>query len=498
MDNENKPEEMNPENQFDSQNPETSTPEEQAPVSTEATMLTHPQTDNDAVPQTETPESPEVSEEADAPEETPPEAVEPPPEEPVTEKPRYKPASQVRAEAGSKKMAFIIMFETLFVVILIGLCGFLLYKISEMKKNGSGIDSAQSQETIQKIEELQSDLGKLKSDKESIDKKLESKENELNTKLTDLENLKIEKSSLEEKISSINAKLESFETSKDGLERERDDLIGQLKPLQTENKQIKDQLNQNEKDKKTLTETITKLKNDIERLNREMDALDEAKKTKQRDFEKLYEEYAPNAIRVIEELHKFHGYLEKGMEIREFVRKLDVVRVFVDEFRNTASKNSKLLSYQLIIKAYNAYQESEENWGKLIRSSLPKELAGFSEKVIKYEVPIREYRPWVDIIQVNWNSAKWAVDAAEATVYAKEDFKIDQCPICQGKHFTACPKCSSSGECFTCLGKGNDETRGGTTCIVCEGSGKCPLCQGKKELPCPVCIMVANTWATEE
>ncbi|MBI4834970.1 MAG: hypothetical protein HY811_09165 [Planctomycetes bacterium] len=488
MDEENKPDEIDSENQFDPQNPETNAPEEPAPVSTEATMLNRPQTESDEAPQANAQESPE----------TPPEAAEATPPEPIKVKPRYKPVSQSRAEAGSKKMAFIIMFETLFVVILIGLSGFLLYKISELKKNGGGTNGVKSQEDTQRIEELQKDLDKLKSDKESIEKKLEGKGNELNTKLTEFENLKIEKTSLEGKISLIDTKLKSLESTKDGLEKERNDLIEQLNPLQNENKLIKDQLNQNETEKNDLTETIKKLTNDIDKLKLEKEALEEVRKNKQRDFERLYEEYAPNAIRVIEELRKFHGYLEKGMEIREFVRQLDNIRILVDEFRTAASNNSKLLSYQLIVKAYNAYQDSEDNWKKLTESNLPKELAGFRERVIKYEIPIREYRPWIDVIQVNWNLAKWSVDAAEATVYAKEDFKINQCPVCQGKHFTTCPKCNGSGECFTCLGKGNDETRGGTTCVVCEGSGKCPLCEGKKEITCPICIMAANKWATEE
>ncbi|MBI4711818.1 MAG: hypothetical protein HY762_00695 [Planctomycetes bacterium] len=402
-------------------------------------------------------------------------------------RPKYTNAS---SSSAARKLTYIVLFETLFVLILMGADVYLLLHTQNLKKTiteRDGVITKQNEE----IKNLGNDLSK------SI-----AEGNQLTQKNSQL--------SFEKKALEKNLEVTSME--RDVLKNEKANLNIQLAELKTElettNQQLAEtsaMLTKTEADLKAAVDEAAGLTKKLSDVSAERDKLleqnkdirlilkqfQEEKEMKQQEFETAYGQYQPGAAKVIAEIGKIMALLEAGANLKQFQQALNDFKVPYEEFMILQNEKSyNYLSFKLIKQAYDNYTESLERWKQLAKLNPNGDKNEWRNKVLKRQEPIKDGRPWVDRVQQLCRESLIYINTAGALVDVKESFSADKCPACGGKHSFTCIKCNGSGNCFACDGRGYKEVKDQTVaCDACEGTGKCPVCQGRTAVPCYICIL---------
>ena len=369
-----------------------------------------------------------------------------------------------------RKMAYIILFETIFIVILIAMQAYLVYKIHTSK----------TPKTPDISPKLQAQITELTTKLEETTRLKEASENEAESKKQEIVILKNDMEKASEEIKRL-TEAQNPEKFTAEIEKKQEEING-----------LNDRLTKATRESEELSQKLAGLEEEYNKLKNELSAAEANKIAKQQELEKIYGEYEPKALKSLEELKSINSALENGIDVIKFAGELNRITPAIEELKKGAENYSKLASYHLIKAAFDSYKTSEEIWKRLSITYLPEEVFDLPKKELKLEAPIKEYRPWVDGMQINWLYARYYLSAAEALIKNKEDLQNTQCPACLDKLTIVCPKCGASGQCFICDGHGIDETKGDTACVLCEGSGNCSLCGGKKEITCPVWILTVR------
>lgn len=370
-------------------------------------------------------------------------------------------------DATNKKKNYLIFSETILIFLLIGAVAYLVYGIytGNLSKHKNAV--IENQKLAQQIEEQEKKYEEIKKLKTAAEKNLASNLEELETSRGFVEKAKAEIKKL---------------TDAGSPEKFKAEVAQKQEEINGLNERVEKLTRESEKASRKLAE----LEDEYNKLKTQLSTAEATRQTKQEEIKKIYGEYETKALKSLEELQSINSALEKGITVIEFAKELERITPVIDELKNNSESYSKLASYHLITAAFNSYKTSEEVWKRLSITYLPEKFFDLPKAELKLEMPIKEYRPWVDGMQVNWIYAQYYSKAAEALIKNKEDLQNTQCPACMDKLTVVCPKCSASGQCFVCNGHGIDENKGDTACTVCEGSGYCGLCRGKKEITCPV------------
>lgn len=377
------------------------------------------------------------------------------------------------SEGLRRKMTYIILFETIFILIAVGMNVYSVLKIFNLSKKIKEAN-INLNETANKNQNLDQTLTLITRDREKIANERDQWKADYNLLKSDADGLKTESEKIQAELSKSVSENQALVLSKTEIEKQLKNTQEQMEELRTKLGAAND-------------EKIAVLRQECDRLAKELVEIRNAITPKKVVFNKQYEEYLIQATKVIETLKNFQDTLTKGVDNRKFMRDFDQVKFAMDEFRMNTTAYSNLLSFRLIISSFDAYQDSDDCWKKISQANLPKEAGIFRDAVVKFEKQITEYRPWVDAIQINWQMAQCYLTTAEYIIQNHDDVDAIHCPICSDKYSIACPKCSSSGECYLCKGRGQTEN---SICFCCEGLGKCPFCKGKKEIPCPIHIHI--------
>jgi len=379
------------------------------------------------------------------------------------------------SKALTRKMTYIILFETIFIFIAAGMNGYSVYKLYKanhiIKEDNISLEKYMTTNLS-----LQQQLDNATKDNRTLSGKIEQWKADYDRELNEAKQINDEKGKKEEELAARNSEYEKLLQSKGDIENKLASAQAQIDELSKKVTEVNN-------------DKFAALQQSYDQLKIDWESMKNTIPPKKATFSKQYDEYALKASKVIEALNNLQNIVTKGIDNIKFARDLDQVKFAMGEFRINTQEFSKLTSFRLIIAAFNAYQESDDCWKKLSATTLPKEVGSFRDKVIKFEQPIKEYRPWADAIQINWQMARYYLATASYVLQNRDAVNSIQCPVCHDKYSIVCPKCGGTGDCYFCKGQGQND---GVICLCCEGLGKCPLCKGKKEIPCPIFVLAPD------
>lgn len=411
------------------------------------------------------------------------------PRQTLTHQRGYESHLSAKSNTTARKLANFIIMETIFTLLLLGVCGFMLWRMYKMRGDLKNLvtKNAQFQAEINRLSgelaEANSRNSELEEDNRRIIRQNSDLKIERDTLKTELHNYEAKTKELEKNIASLQDSLSETEMK---LREEKDLRVS----LEDKNKELQNKLDILDFRYGELTQKYSSLEEKYQQIIDERRKQEEEKILKQKEFQTEYALYSPLATKMIEELKRIHSELETGLDFKGFVQSFDKLDINFKEFDlSLLEKHRQFLSYRLIREAYHLYEETKERWKNLIRRPESNQLVQLQDVVIKYELPITPtYRPWLDTIQILWYKASLLSTAAEGIVTAKETFNSTNCQICQGACKIKCPRCAGEGQCFQCNGKGF-KNNNNSACLLCEATGRCPHCRGRKEISCPVCLM---------